>query len=115
MAKKYNITCTAFDRKGNVISSGTNSYTKTHPLARHFSILAGESPEKCRIHAELQAMLNAGSRKVYSVFVNRYDADGTTALAKPCRGCQLMLKAFGVVLARYTDKDDVQQDNVSSY
>lgn len=115
MPKKYNISCIAFDRKGNPIGTGVNSYTKTHPLSKHFSLAAGESPEKNKIHAELAAVLDAGSRKVYSVFVSRFDADGTPALAKPCTSCQLMLKAFGVVLARYTDSDGIKEDCVSGY
>lgn len=107
--KRYDIICTAFDKKGNVLGTGVNDYNRTHPLAKHFAVLAGESEAKDKIHAELAAVLSAGRKNIHSVFVQRFHNDGSLALAKPCKSCQCMLKAFGVKIVRYTSDNGIEE------
>jgi len=109
MAKKrYHLTATCFDRKGRPIGSGVNDYSRSHPLMKHFALLAGEPEEKIYRHAELSAVLDAGNKDVYSILVQRFDAEGNPANARPCRTCQRMLQAYGVKQIRYTTSDGVK-------
>lgn len=108
MARKhYSLVATVFDRKGRPIGSGRNEYRRSHPLMKHFAVLAGESPEKIYRHAELSAVLDAAGKDIYSILVQRFDAEGNPALARPCRTCQQMLKAYGVKVVRYTSQDGI--------
>ena len=112
LRKKFHLICTAFDRKGKVLSHGENQYNKSHPLAKHFSVKAGESDKKHCLHAELSAILRAGDKQIDSLFVQRFASDGTYALAKPCKSCQAAIKAFGIRLVRYTNTTGVESYEV---
>lgn len=107
--KKYQITTTAFSKSGAVLSTAQNDYKRSHPLSKHFSLLAGESEHKDKLHSELAAVLQAGKSGVHSVLVQRFHNNGELANAKPCKACQLMLKAFGVRLVRYTTEDGIKE------
>lgn len=74
---------------------------------KHFAVLAGEPEEKIYRHAELSAVLDAGNKDVYSILVQRFDAEGKPANARPCRTCQRMLKAYGVKVMRYTSQNGI--------
>lgn len=76
---------------------------------KHFALLAGESEHKMYKHAELSAILASGDKVVDSILVQRYDAYGRSAQAKPCLTCQKMLKAYGVRVARYTTSEGIQE------
>lgn len=106
--KQFTLVATTFDKKGRAITTSTNNNSKTHPLQKHFSVLAGESPEKAYLHAETAAMLQSGKAKVHSVLVQRFNNDGSPAMAKPCLACQGMLRAFGVRLVQYTTNKGVE-------
>jgi deoxycytidylate deaminase len=113
--KRYVITASAFDKKGKLLSVGQNEYNRSHPLFKHFAVLAGESEEKIYKHAEFSACLAAGNKAIYSVFVQRYDSFGNPANAEPCRACKLLLKHFGVTKVRYTTKEGIKEVLVSSW
>jgi deoxycytidylate deaminase len=100
--KRFHLEAFAFDKKGRFLSSGSNNYKRSHPLMKHFSLKAKESEHKCWLHAEVSALLNARGKAVHSLFVQRFAADGTYALAKPCKTCYEAIKAFGVVQVSYT-------------
>ena len=106
--KRFELQATCYDKKGKVLSTGKNNYSKSHPLMLHLAKLAGESEEKIYLHAELKAVLSAGSRDVASILVERYDSHGNPRLAKPCKTCQQMLKAFGVQEIRYTTSHGIE-------
>lgn len=105
MRKRYEIKVTCYDHKGKVLSKGCNNYSKSHPLAKHFAVLAGESQDKIYLHAELDACLKAGGKKIHEVKVERKHNDGTMANAEPCRTCKVMLRAFGVQKVKYSHED----------
>ena len=107
--KKFQLVATTFDKRGRVIATAQNDYKRSHPLAKHFAVLAGESEHKDKLHAELNSMLSSGKAVVHSILVQRFNKDGTMANAKPCPACQLMLKSFGVKLVRYTDNDSLKE------
>ena len=107
--KRYKITATCYDKRGRVISTGVNLYTKSHPLYKHFAVLAGESEEKIWQHAEFSACIAAGKKEIHSIFVERYHKDGEPANAEPCKTCKVMLKAFGVKRVVHTHEDGLKE------
>lgn len=85
----------AYDKRGRLISTGRNSYSKSHPLQHHFAVQAGR-PSAIFLHAELAALLAAGKRVVHRLVVVRKNKQGESVLAKPCDICQRAIKAYGV-------------------
>ena len=112
MRKRYEIICTAFDRKARVICTATNEYNRSHPLQKYFSEKAGESQHKCWKHAEISAIIKAKQTKIDSLLVQRFDNRGNPAMAKPCKACQAAIKAFGIRLVRYTTQEGIKQYEV---
>lgn len=100
--KRYKLFATCYDKRGRILSYGENSYKKSHPLMRQLSIEAHGHPEKIYLHAELQAILRAGDRKIHKLVVQRFDDSGKPAMAKPCPICQKALKLYGVNIVCYT-------------
>ena len=107
--KRYNITATAFDKKGRVLSTGKNEYNRSHPLYKHFAILAGESGQKIYKHAEFSACISAGKKEIYSILVQRHHSNGDPANAEPCKTCKIMLKSFGVKKVIFTHEDGIKE------
>ena len=62
-------------------------------------------PEKQYLHAECLCLLRSREKKVHRLTVERYNADGSPALAKPCTVCQEGIKAFGVKIVEYTSSE----------
>lgn len=107
--KRYEIVATCFDRKGKVLGTGVNNYNRSHPLAKHFAVKAGESEQKDKLHAELAAVLSSGRKNIHSILVQRFHNDGRMAVAAPCPTCQAMLKGFGVKFVRYTSEEGIKE------
>ena len=101
-ASQQRLAAICVDRKGKVLGKGKNSYTRTHPLQKHFAIVAGISEEKMFIHAELSAMLRCRDKEIHTIYVARVLKDDTISLARPCAACMKALKAFGVEKVIYT-------------
>lgn len=99
--KKYLILAKAYDRKGNLLSTAQNMYKKSHPLQKYFAEKVG-LPEKQCLHAEILALVRCRDKKVYSMTVERYAANGSPALAKPCPVCAEAIRAYGVSVVHYT-------------
>lgn len=100
--KRYEIFATCYDRQGRVISVGTNSYKKSHPLMKELAIKTLRNPHKVYLHAEVQALLRCGDKQVHRIVVQRFTAEGKPALAKPCPICQEAIRMFGVKELWYT-------------
>jgi deoxycytidylate deaminase len=101
MCIKQNIVAYCYDKKGRLISTGVNSYNKTHPLQAHFAALANLD-KKIYLHAEIDALLKAKGKVVHSIKVMRFNNKGKEMLAAPCPICQLAIKSFGVKSVTYT-------------
>lgn len=112
MRKRYTIVATCFDKRGRVLSTGRNSYRKTHPLMAHFAKIAGESEEKICLHAEVSALIQSRDKKVHSLLVQRIEGQ-SYGLAKPCKTCSEAIKAFGVKFVQYTTDKGVEEYEVS--
>jgi tRNA(Arg) A34 adenosine deaminase TadA len=91
----------AFNKKGHLIATARNSYTKTHPLQKYFAQRVGH-PHKIYLHAEIASLLNAGKNKVYELKISRKNKLGQEMSSMPCPICQEALRAFGVKYITYT-------------
>lgn len=108
MKTRYVITASCFDRKGRLISVGTNSYKKSHPLQAYFARKVGE-PFKTNLHAEVHALIQSKGKQVHTLLVQRFDSQGNPKLAKPCKICQEAMRAFGVTKAIYTTESGKEE------
>lgn len=91
----------AYDKRGTLIASATNSYTKTHPLMLYFGKQVGIT-YKVFLHAELAALLKCGAVAPHTLVVSRQTKDGVPALAKPCAICERAIAAWGVKRVEYS-------------
>jgi deoxycytidylate deaminase len=98
MAKQYSITAIIYDKRGNILSVGKNSYVKTHPLQAQYAERAGE-PYKVFLHAEIDAIIKLrASAKAHRMVIFRYLEDGSPASAKPCKICQQALAKTKIIV-----------------
>lgn len=111
MKKRFLIVAKCLDKKGKLLASATNTYTKSHPIQKHFAILANQ-PERDKLHAEISALLRAKDKSIRTIQVERYNADGSPALARPCPVCSAAIKAFGVRQIIYTDESGFVKETV---
>jgi len=100
MARRYDITALAYDKRGKLLAVGKNSYTRTHPLQAKFGKKVGK-PQAIFLHAELAALLKARA-PVHKLVVTRFTKYGEPANAKPCPSCQEAIKYFGVKHVEHT-------------
>lgn len=89
--RRYSITARTYNHRNQLLSTGTNSYIRTHPIQKHFATLVGE-PARIYLHAEISALLRAGDRKVHTLTIQ---SDGASA-PYPCKICQKAIEHFGV-------------------
>jgi deoxycytidylate deaminase len=100
---KFAVFATCYDKRGRLISSGMNDYKKSHPLMKQLSMQMLGHPERMYLHAEVQALLRAGDRKVWRMQVLRFDSKGNPALAKPCEICRKAIELWGVKELHYSN------------
>jgi tRNA(Arg) A34 adenosine deaminase TadA len=102
MTKQYSITAIIYDKRGNVLSVGKNSYVKTHPLQARYAKQAGE-PYKSFLHAEIDAIIRLRKLKgAKRIAVFRYKEDGSPASARPCKICCQAIKEAGIEIIEHT-------------
>lgn len=105
--KRYNIVAYCFDKKGRVLSTGRNSYTKTHPLMQHFAVKAEKNELKNCLHAEISAILRAKDKEIHRILVQRVEKLGF-GMAKPCKTCECAIRAFGIKIVEYTTDEGIE-------
>ena len=99
---KQQITAIIYDRKGNVLSVGQNSYVKTHPLQAKHAEVVGE-PYKMFLHAEIHAITKCKQlSRAYRIHIIRYAKDGTPVNAKPCPICMSAIRATNIKIIEHT-------------
>ena len=99
--KKFILKATTYDRKGNVIAVGFNSYIKTHPKQSTMAAKVGMN-EKQTLHAEIAAIIRSKRHVIHKIKVERYDSCGNPKMAKPCPVCELAIKEAGIKFVEYT-------------
>lgn len=101
--KRFSVKATVYDKRGRVLTVGENSYSKTHPLQAKYAVSVGLD-DKIFLHAEISALSKLKRyHKPYKIVVERYLADGTTALAKPCPVCHAAIESHGIAIVEYTE------------
>lgn len=98
------INATVYDKRGRVLSRGTNSYTRTHPLQQKAARAAGEHKRDFGfMHAETAALVRANPQKAFRISITRFTRDGKPAPAKPCACCQWILTTlFSHLIVEHT-------------
>ena len=91
------------DKRGNVISKGVNSYTKTHPMQAEFAEKVGQE-DRIYLHAEISALVKS-RKKPYAIYIARKFKNEEFALAKPCPVCAAALKEAGVKKIVYSNSN----------
>jgi len=88
MTRKVDITAFIYDKRGNILSVGKNSYVKTHPLQAKHAKAVGEV-YKIYMHAEINAIARCKNTALaYRMVITRFTRSGEEALAKPCKICE---------------------------
>lgn len=106
MRAQFNLTATVFDKRGRILATGQNSYSKTHPVQHYHAVRAGR-PGAIFLHAEIDALRKVSDKKkIHKIRVERYTKDGRPALAKPCNVCSDALSYYDVEHIEYTDYED---------
>jgi hypothetical protein len=100
MARRYEITAHAYDRRGRLLAVGRNSYDKTHPLQARLSERTGNG-KGIYLHAEVAALLKARG-KVYRLVVRREDKNGNPVPSNPCPSCRLAIEEHGVSVVEHS-------------
>ena len=90
-----------FDKKGRMLSSGSNFPKKTHPEQARRAAMMGEE-YKVYLHAELAALVKVRDGTPYKITIERYGKKGQPLSAKPCPICELAIKEAGIRFVEYT-------------
>jgi tRNA(Arg) A34 adenosine deaminase TadA len=84
---RRHVTAKIYDKKGNLLSVGRNSYTKTHPLQAFHANRVGLA-EQIYLHAEIAAIANCKDiSKAHKIVVERFSKKGEPLIACPCPIC----------------------------
>ena len=100
---QYKIAAIITDRKGNILSIGVNSYSKTHPRQAYYADKVGKS-RKIFLHAEMDALIKCKG-KPYAIYIARVNNKGEERLAAPCTICQMAIQDAGLKEVHYTVSD----------
>lgn len=102
MKTHHQLTAIIYDKKGNILSIGKNSYVKTHPLQLLHAKKTG-NPNKIYLHAEIHAIIKLKElTKAHRIFVSRWGKNGRPRLAKPCVICASAIKETGIQIIEHT-------------
>lgn len=100
--QQYKMAAVITDKQGNILSVGTNSYKKTHPLQAHYATLVGEYARTYR-HAEIHAISRLPREaKPWAIYVSRMNRNGEFSMAKPCPICAAAIKDTGIKNVHFT-------------
>lgn len=100
--RKHKVFAFCYDKRGNLLSEGHNSYVKTHPIQAKFAKLVGQ-PSRIYLHAEVAAILKAPNiNKIHRIFVVRYNRQGHALPAKPCPICQAFIEDAGIKVIEHS-------------
>ncbi len=99
----HSLTAIIYDKRGNILSIGKNSYVRTHPLQAKFAKKAGLE-KKVFIHAEIDAIVKCKDlSKAYRIVVMRFHKNGLPASAKPCPICENAISELtGIKVVEHT-------------
>ncbi len=99
--RQHIIKSTTYDRRGRIIATAYNSFSRTHPIQAKLAAKVGQ-PARIFLHSEINVILKSRGRKIYKLVVERYDSLGNSKNACPCKICQEMIRISGIERVEYT-------------
>lgn len=105
---QHQIGCVLVD-KHRIISSGSNSNTKCHPIQANLDKKMFKCECAGKLHAEVATIIpllkyNPDLNRAI-LYTYRQHKDGTLAMARPCTRCMQFIKSVGIKRIRYTTND----------
>jgi len=95
------IVASCYDKRGYLLSTAVNSYTKTHPKQAYHAAKVGH-PLRCFLHAEIAAIIKAKGKKIHKMKVERFGKRGNLLPSHPCPICMSAIKAASINCLEYT-------------
>jgi deoxycytidylate deaminase len=107
VAKNYKLTAIIRDKRGLILSIGTNSYIKTHTaMYRLEKELGVSNPKKNFLHAEIDAIVRCRHLdKAYYIEIYRVGKSGKYLCSKPCKICMSGISKTPIRIIKYVNKD----------
>jgi deoxycytidylate deaminase len=97
-----NVTSFIYDKKGNLLSVGRNSYVKTHPVQAKAAKMVGEE-KRIFLHAEIAAIVKVKDwSQAHRIHILRTGAEGKYLPAAPCAICTHVIKQTGIKKIEHT-------------
>jgi len=94
--------CMILDKRGKVLSTGYNSYTKTSPKMLMYAMELGNT-DKVFWHSECNALSKLPKEsKPYKIIIARITPGGNVGLAQPCPICMNAIKKSGIQIIEHT-------------
>lgn len=84
--KKYRIYSIVTDKHGKIISTGTNSFSKSHTRQAYYAEKVGQK-NRIKLHSEIDAIIKANGEG-YAIYTARVDKKGNPLPCAPCEICQ---------------------------
>jgi deoxycytidylate deaminase len=111
--KQYKLGCVVVDRH-KIISSGRNSHSRTHSIQAQIDTRRFGCTCPGYKHAEVDALIPLIRRGVdlskASIYVYRQHKDGRLAMAKPCCGCEQLIKECKIKKIYYSIENGFAQE-----
>lgn len=99
---KYRLCAIITDKRGRILSIGTNSYKKSHPRQAYYAVKCGNK-DAIFLHAEIDALVKVKYTDTpYAIYIARVNNQGQSRLAKPCNICLNAIKDAGIEKVYYT-------------
>lgn len=92
-----------------IISSASNSNSKTHPLQKKYNKYRFTDDGDHKQHAELAALVplirDGIDLSNAAIYVYRVHKNGTLAMSRPCPSCMQLIKDVGIKRVFYTTEN----------
>lgn len=102
-----------YDKRGRLLSTGENSYVKTHPKQARIARQVGER-DRIYLHAEIAAIAKCRRLdRAHRIFIERFSRRGAALLARPCAICSRAIDLAGIRVAEYTTENGIKTEEVT--
>ena len=100
-----------------IISSASNSNSKTHPLQKKYNKYRFTDDGDHKQHAELAALVplirDGVDLSNATIYVYRVHKNGTLAMSRPCPSCMQLIKDVGIKRVFYTTENGYAYEKIT--
>lgn len=100
-----------------IISSASNSNSKTHPLQKKYNKYRFTDDGDHKQHAELAALVplirDGIDLSNAAIYVYRVHKNGTLAMSRPCPSCMQLIKDVGIKRVFYTTENGYAYEKIT--